>query len=84
MPKKPTEKEWIDLWEIVKTKLEKSNEKLYVSTHGHGVPQLHVRLEKYPKYYNPKQRTVFKKTLRKSSHKNKRSKKNEITIVHLL
>ncbi|VBB17863.1 hypothetical protein YASMINEVIRUS_326 [Yasminevirus sp. GU-2018] len=30
---------------------EKSTSNLYVSTHGHGVPWLHVRLSPTPKYY---------------------------------
>jgi len=29
----------------------KQNEKIYISTHGLGVSYFHLRLEKYPKYY---------------------------------
>jgi hypothetical protein len=32
----------------------KNNEKIYVSTHGLGVPYFHLRLDKYPKYYHTK------------------------------
>ena len=49
---------WKLLWDIVnEVRLDyyEDNGVLpYVSTHGHGVPQLHVRLEETPKYYNPK------------------------------
>ena len=34
------------------TLLLKTNPKLYVSTHGHGVPYLHVRICSTPKYYS--------------------------------
>ena len=33
----------------------KNNEKIYVSTHGLGVPYFHLRLDKYPKYYQTKE-----------------------------
>lgn len=51
-------KSWKLLWDIVnEVRLdyyEDTGVLPYVSTHGHGVPQLHVRLEETPKYYNPK------------------------------
>lgn len=51
--KKSSEADWLDLWKLVKEKITKSKNKLYVSTHGHGVSQLHVRIESHPKYYIP-------------------------------
>ncbi len=32
-----------------------NDESVYISTHGHGVPWLHVRLSKTPKYYQHKE-----------------------------
>ena len=47
--------EWLGLWKVVKQHLNKDkNKKLFISTHGHGVDYLHVRLEEHPKYYVPK------------------------------
>jgi hypothetical protein len=33
----------------------KGNNKIYVSTHGLGVPYFHLRLDKKPKYYQTKE-----------------------------
>jgi hypothetical protein len=33
-------------------KYKNSNSKTYLSTHGHGVPWLHVRICNFPKYYS--------------------------------
>ena len=38
-------------------KMLKTNDKVWVSTHGTGVPYLHVRIDSYPKYYLTKQFT---------------------------
>lgn len=47
--------EWLGLWKVVKQHLNKDkNKKLFISTHGHGVDYLHVRLEEHPKYYVPR------------------------------
>jgi len=35
-------------------KILKDNDKIYVSTHGLGVPYFHLRLDKNPKYYKTK------------------------------
>lgn len=35
-------------------KILKDNEKIYISTHGLGVPYFHLRLDKNPKYYKTK------------------------------
>ncbi|CAM9200647.1 unnamed protein product, partial [Ectocarpus sp. 8 AP-2014] len=43
-----------DLWRTVAKEVEtkmKRGESVYVSTHGTGVPWLHVRIESTPKYY---------------------------------
>lgn len=41
---------WKKVSSIIKKELKNGNE-IYVSTHGHGVYFLHVRISKYPKYY---------------------------------
>jgi hypothetical protein len=41
-------------WKKVAKEINKiliNNEKIYVSTHGLGIPYFHLRLDKYPKYY---------------------------------
>ena len=48
--KESSDREWLALFNRVVKNL-KSGYK-YISTHGHAVPWLHVRIEKYPKYYN--------------------------------
>lgn len=43
-----------ELWKLVRKcsiDLLKTNKKVWISTHGHGVPYLHVRIAKYPKHY---------------------------------
>lgn len=53
--KNTNKEEWLGLWKVVKQHLNKNkNKKLFISTHGHGVDYLHVRLEEHPKYYVPK------------------------------
>jgi len=44
---------WKKVAEEIKKKL-KTTEKIYVSTHGLGVPYFHLRLDIYPKYYHTK------------------------------
>ena len=44
---------WKKVAKEIKKQL-KDNEKIYVSTHGLGVPYFHLRLDKYPKYYQTK------------------------------
>ena len=42
-------------WKRVAIEIEKilrDNDKIYISTHGLGVPYFHLRLDKIPKYYN--------------------------------
>ena len=44
-------------WKYVSKKIKKElkkHKKLWISTHGTGVPFLHVRIENYPKYYQTK------------------------------
>lgn len=44
-------------WKIVVItikKILKENDKIYVSTHGLGIPYFHLRLDKVPKYYQTK------------------------------
>jgi hypothetical protein len=41
-----TKKEWIDLWKKVRKETNKMKKPFYISTHGHSVNWLHVRLEK--------------------------------------
>lgn len=43
--------ELIKLFASLALKLSNKTNKLYISTHGHGVPWLHVRLSPTPKYY---------------------------------
>jgi len=45
-----SDKEWVDLWKRVKKESMKMKKPFYISTHGHGVNWLHVRLEKKLKY----------------------------------
>tara|TARA_Y100000389_G_scaffold171933_1_gene179941 strand:+ start:3606 stop:4172 length:567 start_codon:yes stop_codon:yes gene_type:complete len=53
--KNTNKEEWLGLWKVVKQHLNKNKKKkLFISTHGHGVDYLHVRLEEHPKYYVPK------------------------------
>ena len=40
-----TQKEWISLWHEVAKQTKKMKKPFYISTHGHGVNWLHVRLE---------------------------------------
>ena len=45
-------------WKRVAIEIEKilrDNDKIYVSTHGLGVPYFHLRLDKIPKYYNSRE-----------------------------
>ena len=49
--KRGTEREWLALWRKVK-KCTNNLKDYYISTHGHGVSWLHVRIEKIPKYYS--------------------------------
>jgi len=44
---------WIYTSKIIKETLEK-NPKIYISTHGLGVPYFHLRLDTKPKYYQTK------------------------------
>jgi len=44
---------WKKVSKEIKKQL-KNNDKLYVSTHGLGIPYFHLRLSKYPKYYQTK------------------------------
>ena len=44
-------------WKKVATevkKILKNNDKVYISTHGLGIPYFHLRLDKSPKYYQTK------------------------------
>ena len=44
-------------WKYVSIEIEQilnTNDKIYVSTHGLGVPYFHLRLDKIPKYYQTK------------------------------
>jgi hypothetical protein len=45
-----TKKEWIDLWKKVRKEATKMKKPFYISTHGHSVNWLHVRLEKKLKF----------------------------------
>jgi hypothetical protein len=50
----------MELWKEVAYQVEnllKTNNKVWISTHGLGVPYLHVRLDLYPKYYHTKEFT---------------------------
>ena len=49
----------IKFWKKVASeikKYKKNNEKVYLSTHGLGIPYLHIRIENTPKYYTSKLR----------------------------
>ena len=39
---------------LAKTIINLKSEKVWISTHGLGVPYLHFRIDKYPKYYHTK------------------------------
>ena len=45
-----TKKEWTDVWRRVAKESKKIDYPFYISTHGHGVNWLHIRLEKRLKY----------------------------------
>jgi hypothetical protein len=45
-----SDKEWVDLWKRVAKESMKIKHPFYISTHGHGVNWLHIRLEKNIKY----------------------------------
>ena len=50
-----SKKLWLEMWSLVELAVKyysKKGIKLYVSTHGHGVDQLHIRLEINPKNYD--------------------------------
>jgi hypothetical protein len=45
-------------WKKVASEIKKylkDNDKVYISTHGLGVNYFHLRLDKYPKYYQTKE-----------------------------
>lgn len=42
--------QWVSLWKRVAKETKKMEKPFYISTHGHGVSHLHVRLEKKIKY----------------------------------
>ena len=44
-----SDREWLALFNKANMCLKKGE---YLSTHGHGVAWLHLRIEKFPKYYN--------------------------------
>jgi len=44
---------WKYAGSIIETILQ-TNDKIYISTHGLGVPYFHLRLDKHPKYYQTK------------------------------
>jgi len=47
-----------EFWKIVAIEIEYmlgTNDKIYISSHGLGVPYFHLRLDKKPKYYNSKE-----------------------------
>ena len=49
-----TDKQQKAFWKKVSnsvTKMLKTHDKVWVSTHGKGVPYLHVRIDTVPKYY---------------------------------
>ena len=48
--KNSTDKEFLALFRRVVKNFKKGD---YISTHGHGVSYLHIRIETYPKYYTP-------------------------------
>jgi len=45
-----TNREWLALFNRIKKIFTKDDH--YLSTHGHGVPWLHFRIEQFPKYYS--------------------------------
>ena len=47
-----TPKEWVSLWKFVAKQTKKMKKPFYISTHGHGVNWLHVRLENKLKHNN--------------------------------
>ena len=52
--KNSNETQWLLLWKNVlfaSNKMLLQNKYVHISTHGHGVNWLHVRIEKIPKYY---------------------------------
>ena len=52
-----------EFWKKVAIEIEKileTNDKIYVSTHGLGVPYFHLRLDKNPKYYSTKEYIKYK------------------------
>ena len=42
---------WNCASKIIKNFLKNNNNKIFISTHGHGVPYFHLRISKKPKYY---------------------------------
>ena len=48
--KNGSEREWLALFRRVVKNFKKGQ---YISTHGHGVSWLHIRIEDYPKYFTP-------------------------------
>ena len=49
-----TDKQQKEFWKKVVSsikKMLKTNDKVWVSTHGKGVPYLHIRIDTNPKYY---------------------------------
>lgn len=46
-----TDREWLALWRKVKY-ITKNLHSYFISTHGHGVSYLHIRIELFPKHYS--------------------------------
>lgn len=49
--KQSSQREWLALFNRIVKNFSHYKTCKYISTHGHAVPWLHVRLEEYPKYY---------------------------------
>lgn len=67
---------WKEVVEQLTKNLEESNEPKWLSTHGLGVPYLHVRIDNQPKYYSHEEYKEFKEIPKQQPTSSDSSTKN--------
>tara|TARA_Y100001970_G_scaffold225915_1_gene279149 strand:- start:791 stop:1933 length:1143 start_codon:yes stop_codon:yes gene_type:complete len=77
-----TKEQQHQLWKTVAKEIRKSlqnNDTLWINTHGHGVPCLHIRLDTKPKYYGTSKlyKQIEPYPQRKKSKKYKKQEENK-------
>lgn len=75
-PFEQQKKFWKEVAEQLTKSLEESNEPKWLSTHGLGVPYLHVRINNQPKYYSHEEYKEFKEISKQQPTSSDSSTKN--------